>query len=112
MRELGALIDDHRVVMLGAIRQELLSGISSKHTFDMLRRALRAYPDQPIETEDHENAAEFYNKCRSKGVQGSFIDFLIAAVAWRGEFSVYTQDKDFDRYSRILPLILHIPSAR
>jgi predicted nucleic acid-binding protein len=46
-RELAELIREGRVVMLGPVRQELLSGIKQKAQFDMLREHLRAFPDHP-----------------------------------------------------------------
>lgn len=106
-KELAELIRDGRVVIIGAIRQELLSGVKTSIQFVTLRDYLRAFPDVVAETEDFERAAEFYNKCRSKGIQGSNIDFLICAVAVRQELAIFTTDADFSRYARILPIQLH-----
>jgi predicted nucleic acid-binding protein len=55
---------------------------------------------------DYELAAEFSNKCRKKGVQGSHIDFLICAVANRIDIPIFTNDKDFDRYQNIISIKL------
>jgi predicted nucleic acid-binding protein len=112
VRELNALIEDHRIVMLGPIRQELLSGVRSKEAFESLRKALRAFPDYELRTEDYETAAEFFNKCKSKGIQGSFIDFLISAAAARAECQIYTNDQDFQHYQRLLPITLYSFPAR
>ena len=73
---LTELIKDNRVVMLGPIRQELLSGIKQKKTFEQLSEGLNAFPDFLIETSDYVTAAEFFNTCRSKGIQASNTDFL------------------------------------
>jgi predicted nucleic acid-binding protein len=97
--------------MIGAIRQELLSGVRDTKQFAALRDHLRAFPDLPLETEDFERAAEFYNECRTKGIQGSNIDFLICAVAMRRELSILTTDRDFAGYARVLPLQLHEPKS-
>lgn len=105
--ELAELIREGRVVMIGAIRQEILSGVKDAKQFATLRDHLRAFPDLITTTEDFEQAAEFSNKCRSKGIQGSSIDFLICAVAVRREQSILTTDADFTRYSRVLPIQLH-----
>lgn len=105
--ELTELIDDGRVVIIGAIRQELLSGIKDTSQFATLRDQLRVFPDLVAETEDFERAAEFYNKCRSKGIQGSNIDFLICAIAVRSELTIFTADADFASYARILLIQLH-----
>lgn len=109
--ELAELVREGRVEMIGAIRQELLSGVRDAKQFATLRDRLRSFPDLALETEDFEQAAEFYNKCRSKGIQGSSIDFLICAVAVRRELSILTTDRDFTRYARVLPVQLHEPRS-
>jgi len=95
--------------MLGVVRQELLSGVKSAVVFESLRTHLRAFPDIECETADYEEAASFCNRCRSKGVQGATVDFLICAVAARRRIAVFTTDGDFERYSRILGVKLHRP---
>jgi len=92
------------VIMLGAIRQELLSGIREKSVWDVLRDKLRAFPDHPVETEDYEAAAEYFNTCRGNGVQGTQTHLLLCAVAIRCDFSILTSDKDFQEYARSLPV--------
>lgn len=93
--------------MTGVIRQELLSGIKDKDQFAILRDRLRAFPDLVAETEDFERAAEFYNKCRAKGIQGSSIDFLLCAIAVHYDLSIFSTDAVFAHYARVLPLQLH-----
>jgi predicted nucleic acid-binding protein len=68
---------------------------------------LRAFADTPITVEDYEEAATFFNQCRSKGLQGSNTDFLICAIAARNDFSIFTNDEDFTRFTRVLPITLH-----
>jgi hypothetical protein len=65
------LITDDRVILLGTIRQEILSGVRSSEQFMRLRDYLRAFPDLELATEDYETAADFFNTCRSNGIQGS-----------------------------------------
>jgi predicted nucleic acid-binding protein len=105
--ELAELIREGRVVMIGAIRQELLSGVRDTKQFATLRDHLRAFPDLALETDDFELAADFNNKCRTQGIQGSNIDFLICSVAVRRELSILTTDRDFSRYASVLPIQLH-----
>ena len=93
--------------MIGPVRQELLSGIRERGQFERLREHLRAFPDTPITTEDFEEAAAFYNQCRTKGLQGSAVDFLICSVAVRNGFPIFTTDGDFLHFSRALPITLH-----
>ena len=111
VQELQHIIHDHRVQMIGPIRQEILSGIRSESQFKKLQRHLESFPDLPILTEDYVTAAKFFNRCRSKGIQGSNTDFLICAVAVRNRFSIFTTDKDFELISKHIQIILHrLPS--
>ena len=107
VQELRQIIHSHRVQMIGPIRQEILSGIRSEPQFKKLRKHLESFPDLPILTEDYVTAAQFFNHCRSKGIQGSNTDFLICAVAVRNKFSIYTTDKDFDLFSKYIQIVLH-----
>ena len=100
------LIDESRVVILGPIRQEILSGIKDRKQFNLLKEYLKAFPDLLIETKDYELAAEFFNICRAKGIQGSNTDFLICATAVNNNYSIYTLDKDFSLFKKYLPIIL------
>lgn len=105
--ELGRLVRQGRVAMLGPIRQELLSGIRDAAVFRRLRDHLEAFADEPLLQEDYERAAEHYNTCRAAGVQGSNTDFLVCAVAERRAFPILTTDADFGRYAALLPVRLH-----
>jgi len=66
VNELSELIKESRVVMIGPIRQEILSGISNEKQFDQLRTKLRAFIDFPLNPIDYEKASEFFNICRKK----------------------------------------------
>ncbi len=100
------LIDEGRTVILGPIRQEILSGIKDRKQFKLLKEYLKAFPDLLLETKDYELAAEFFNLCKGKGIQGSNTDFLICAVAVNNDFSIYTSDKDFTLFKKYLPIKL------
>jgi predicted nucleic acid-binding protein len=107
VQELKDIIHDRRAQMIGPIRQEILSGIRSESQFNKLRKHLESFPDLPILTEDYVAAAQFFNRCRSNGIQGSNTDFLICSVAVRNGFSIFTTDKDFELYSKHLQIVLH-----
>ena len=107
--ELEELVREGRVVLLGAIRQEILSGVGRELDFENLRNHLRAFPDEKITTTDHERAATCFNLCRGRGIQGSNTDFLICAIAERRGFSILTTDKDFVAFASVLPIQLHEP---
>ena len=107
-RELVELTRDGRVVIVGAVRQELLSGVRTDVQYERLRDRLRAFDDLPLDRLDYEDAARCFNRCRRKGVQGSNTDFLLCAVALRHGFALYTTDRDFDRYAGVLGVRLHV----
>lgn len=107
--ELRNLISDRRVQIIGPIRQELLSGVRDQAQCDTLERHLSAFPDLPITTDDYVTAAQYFNRCRAKGIQGSNTDFLICAVAVRKRLAIFTTDKDFQRFAKHLPITFHRP---
>jgi len=103
---LAKLVLDLDAVLIGPVRQEILSGISDKRKFNELRERLSILEDFPIKTEDYELAAEFYNDCRKHGIQGSHIDYLICAVAANNDFSIFTLDNDFINYKKHIKIRL------
>ena len=105
--ELRGLIDERRAVVCGPVRQEVLSGIADKRQFDRLKELMRPFEDLPIHTKTYELAAEFFNQCRKHGVQGSHIDLLICATAKQNRASVFSTDRDFERYAGHCGLELH-----
>jgi len=104
--KLKSLILSNQVVMIGPIRQELLSGITNERDFMQLKSKLGAFDDFPISTQNYVIAAQFYNRCRRQGIQGSMVDFLICAVAVYNDMLIYTNDKDFYGFSDHLPIRL------
>ena len=72
-----------------------------------LHDKLRAFPDLLLHTEEYELAARFFNQCRSRGAQGSNTNFLICAVAAHRDNSVFSNDRDFEAFERILKISRH-----
>ena len=105
--ELENLIKDSRAHLIGPIRQEILSGLRSGKQFNTLRNYLKSFPDVTIITEDYEKAADFFNVCRAKGIQGSNTDFLMCSIAERIKSSIFTIDKDFRLFSSHIQIHLH-----
>ena len=105
--DLRALIEEGRVAIIGVIRQELLSGVRTDDAFERLRDHLRPFEDEQLQTADFERAAEHFNGCRRRGIQGSNTDFLICAVAERRHLPILTTDADFVRFASILPITLY-----
>jgi predicted nucleic acid-binding protein len=106
-RSLAELIREGRAQITGVVRQELLSGIRETERFEKLRDYLRAFDEPKLEVRDYEEAAQMHNRCRSRGIAGSAIDFLICAVAQRRKWQVFTTDRDFEGYEKVLGLELY-----
>ena len=98
------LIEEGLVVLIGPVRQEVLSGIRHPEQFERLRERLASFPDLGLTSKDFELAAELCNQCMSQGVQAAHTDFLIAAAAIARDFAVLTTDKDFKHIAQIVPV--------
>lgn len=92
--------------MPGVVRQELLSGMRDAGEFERLRVLLRKVEDVPVLVEDYEDAARIANTCRSAGIAGSPVDFLLCALARRRSWPVFTLDNDFDRYQKLAGIVV------
>jgi predicted nucleic acid-binding protein len=105
-KKLKEIIKDGRLVIIGPIRQEILSGISKETQFGSLKEHLYPFEDVPLTTRHFIKAAEFSNSCMKKGIQGSITDFLICSVAYLENIEIFTTDLDFKNYKKYLPIEL------
>lgn len=103
-RSLYKLVSQHRVQLLGSTRQEVLSGIREPSQFHRIRDYLRDFPNVSLESEDYEEAARVSNDCRRAGVATTPVDMLMCAVSLRHSWEIFTTDRDFIRYGRVVPL--------
>lgn len=109
VQEWRRLVSTGDAVLIGPLRQELLSGIRDARAFDLARDHLRHFDHLEIELDDYDLAASFSNVLQSKGVAATAVDSLVCAMAYRWQMSIFTTDIDFDRYSQHLPISLHQP---
>jgi predicted nucleic acid-binding protein len=109
--ELDSLLETGDAFIIGAVRQELLSGISDKNQYNTLKLRMSFIPNSVTLDEDYITAAEYSNECRRNGVQGSTTDFLICAVAMRNKWSIWTEDGDFSLYRQYIPIRLMVNPA-
>jgi predicted nucleic acid-binding protein len=107
VKELKELIQEARVRIMGAIRQEILSGVRDQKQFELLKTRLRAFPDLHLTEDIYERAAEIFNACRKAEIQGSNTDFLICSAAEQNDLAIFTSDQDFRRYQKYSKFILH-----
>ncbi|MDC0325505.1 PIN domain nuclease [bacterium] len=102
--KLESLILKDEVVIIGAIRQEVLSGIKNEIQFDKVKHSLKSFPDVPLTEDVYEIVASFYNRCRSNGVQGPHTDFLICACSAVFYLDILSKDREYEHYSEYLPI--------
>jgi predicted nucleic acid-binding protein len=104
VQALHQLIREGRVQLLGSTRQEVLSGIREESQFRRIRDDLRGFSNVKLEAEDYEEAAHISNRCRRAGVAGNPVDMLVCAVSILRDWPVFTTDRDFVHYRRVIPL--------
>jgi predicted nucleic acid-binding protein len=102
LKSLTDAIQDGRAVIIGPIRQEVLSGIKDLKQFERLRNALAAFPDEPLTTLHYEKAARLFNLCRSRGLECGSTDILICAVAVEMQQDILTCDQGLERCVAVL----------
>jgi predicted nucleic acid-binding protein len=103
---LGELAEEGRALLIGPVRQELLSGLREHSQFNRMLGILQPFQDADIRTSDYESAARMSNLCTSRGVANTSVDMLICAVAVASGVPILTTDRDFHRYVRVLPIQL------
>lgn len=103
---LRELLSRGLALLIGPVRQEVLSGIRDDSTFEAVRQHLRWINEVMLTADDFEGAARCFNRCQDAGVAGSGTDMLICAVAIRLDIPIWTTDADFVNYSRHLPIRL------
>jgi len=104
INQLSKIINNLDMIIIGPIRQEILSGITDKKKYEELREKISIFEDFQLHTYDYELAAELFNECRKHGIQGSHIDYLICAVAINNDMSILTLDNDFQLYKKHMKL--------
>ncbi|MEA2601846.1 MAG: hypothetical protein QOF89_2838 [Acidobacteriota bacterium] len=109
VEEWADLVNSGRAVLIGPVRQEVLSGIRSNEVFEDIHEKLSSFRYLENLPGDYVQAARFFNLCRSHGIAGSHIDMLICAMAYRYGVPIFTTDPDFSGYAKHLPIQLYKP---
>ncbi len=111
VEEWTRLVRSGEAVLIGPIRQEILSGIRHETSFAALQKILGDFRYLEIIPSDYDQAARFFNLCRAHGIAGTAIDLLICAVAHRFDVPIFTTDADFQHFSPRIKIRLHAPPA-
>ena len=110
VEEWARLVRSGEAVLIGPVRQEILSGIRSERGFSAIQESLGDFRYLEIFPSDYDRAARFFNVCRAHGIAGTAVDLLICAVAHRFEVPIFTTDTDFQHYAPHVEIRLHEPS--
>ncbi len=105
--EWARLVRSGEAVLIGPIRQEILSGIRSEKSFAAIQESLGDFRYLEIFPSDYDLAARFFNVCRAHGITGTAVDLLICAVAHRFDMPIFTTDADFRHYATHVEIRLH-----
>jgi predicted nucleic acid-binding protein len=95
---------------LGAVRQELLSGLREPSEVLRLRNLLRDFPDIELLAEDYEGRRAQAMQCRRRGSRGYARGYmLICAVVLHHGWQIFSTDRDFVHYARAVPIQMFLP---
>lgn len=94
---LSTLIKDHnRVALCGIVLQEILQGIRSKKSYELVRERLLKFPFVPTNRDTWLLAAALNRELRAKGGTLPSVDVTIAAIAIQNDMALFTRDVLFD----------------
>jgi predicted nucleic acid-binding protein len=100
--QLREAIQDGNALIVGPIRQEILSGIRDKAQFAKTEELLDPFRDEDITASDYVDAARLFNLCQDHGVQCGAVDTLLCAVAVRNRYGILTYDGGLKRCIEVL----------
>jgi hypothetical protein len=110
--QLTEAIEDGDIVMIGSIRQEVLSGIKEEAQFTKIEKLLAPFSDEELLMEDYVSAARLFSLCRKHGVECGPVDMLICAVAVRLPCLILTCDYGLIQCMEVLRTKKLFPTAR
>ncbi len=100
----------NEILLPGIVLQELLVGIKNTKLLQKIIQYLTPFPLLEPHRSDYIFAAELTNHCRSKGIQASLLDFLVASICIQHGCALLTTDGDFQHIARFSDLtLLEIP---
>lgn len=107
----SALETGERVATTGIILQELLQGAVPPKARKAIAARFGALEYVDARRDDHIAAAELENALRTRGVQVSTVDALIAQLAIGHELVLLSADKDFEHIAKHAPLKVWAPAS-
>ncbi len=95
--ELGRLLRNHQIVMVGMVLSEILQGFRNQAELDGLRLRIDSLPFQNASQSTWVEAGRLAMDLRRRGVPIPLSDLIIAAQAMEGDHEIYTLDRHFQR---------------
>ena len=102
LAQLREAIKDGLAIIIGPVRQEILSGIRDRAQFTKTVGLLDPFLDEDVMSSDYVEAARLYNLCQDNGIQCGPVDILICAVAARNQYGILTSDQGLRRCVQLL----------
>ncbi len=93
--------------LIGPIRQETVSGISTAREVEIVKARLAPVHEYLLSSELFLLAADFSNICRDAGIAAGAIDMMICAAAHFESIAIFSTDPDFLHYAKHLPIEPH-----
>ncbi|HEU4396082.1 MAG TPA: PIN domain-containing protein [Planctomycetota bacterium] len=109
LAEWRRLVTEGKALLPAPVRYEILSGLAHESAFERVRGFLRPMPEIRFETPDFEEAARCRNRCAAAGLAAAPIDMFLCALSLRHGAPIFTTDREFERYARVIPIRLHEP---
>jgi len=97
-------IQDGALVTTGIVLLELLQGVRNEAALDALRKKLQVLPSLHTPETIWIGAARWSLHLRTKGVQVSTPDMMIATIALEHDCVVLHCDRDYERMKKYIPL--------
>ena len=100
VHEFAQLARDRRILLLGWVRQTLLSRVRDERQYTRLVWVLGGWPDLPLRSRDHEQAADLGRRMRSMQTTIPPWNALVWVVAERVGAQVWSSDRSWQGLGR------------
>jgi predicted nucleic acid-binding protein len=97
------VFQEQELAICGIVIAELIHGAKSNKEVSMITHALEIFHLVTIEDEDWIEVGKMLNTIRKNGLNIPFQDVVISYLAIKKNMPVWTNDKHFEKISRIIP---------
>jgi predicted nucleic acid-binding protein len=108
VRRIDPLLAEGRLAIAGTIYAEVLSCMTSRGDFDLLRGLLRGLEWLPEPLDFWDKVAEARFALARRGFQAAALDLVVALCAQEARHTLLTRDRDFVKIQTVVPLELDV----